>query len=89
MQKYFYILMGMKNSGKTTLGRILAKKLGTSFLDLDDVIEEIFHTEYNLAGGAHLTCRDIYRTKGKKFFQELDAMSSGNFWEKRNFFYSF
>jgi len=33
-------LTGMPGAGKTTLGRGLAEKMGRSFIDLDDVIEE-------------------------------------------------
>ena len=34
------ILIGMPSSGKSTLGRQLAKRLGYAFLDTDDVIKE-------------------------------------------------
>lgn len=34
------ILIGMPGSGKTTIGRILADKLGWSFIDTDDYIEK-------------------------------------------------
>lgn len=35
------LLIGMMGCGKTTLGRILAKKLSYDFIDMDDYIEEI------------------------------------------------
>lgn len=35
------ILIGMPSSGKSTLGRLLAKKLERPFLDTDDVIRQI------------------------------------------------
>lgn len=35
------ILVGMKHSGKTTTGRILAETLGCPFLDTDDVISTL------------------------------------------------
>ena len=34
------VLIGYMASGKSTLGRILAKKLNYEFIDLDDYIEE-------------------------------------------------
>jgi len=72
MQSKFYILMGIKKSGKTTLGRSLAKKLGTSFIDIDDVIEKIFQKEHGRDMPGIKSCRDIYRSKGKSFFQDLE-----------------
>ncbi len=35
------IFIGMPSSGKSTLGRLLARELGRPFLDTDDVIREI------------------------------------------------
>jgi gluconokinase len=40
----FYLLMGVSGSGKTTIGKALAKKLGWDFYDADD-----FHTSENKA----------------------------------------
>lgn len=34
------ILIGMPSSGKSTLGKLLAKRLGYAFLDTDDVIKQ-------------------------------------------------
>lgn len=34
-----YFIIGFKNSGKTTFGRKLAKKMGLNFIDLDELIE--------------------------------------------------
>lgn len=34
------VLIGMMGSGKTTVGRIVAKRLGRRFLDSDEVVEE-------------------------------------------------
>ena len=35
-------LIGYMASGKTTVGKILANKLGWSFVDLDDAFEELY-----------------------------------------------
>ena len=35
------LLIGMMGCGKTTLGKILAKKLSYDFIDMDSYIEEI------------------------------------------------
>jgi shikimate kinase len=35
-----YFIIGFKNSGKTTFGKLLAHRLGLDFLDLDEYIEQ-------------------------------------------------
>jgi shikimate kinase len=35
-----YFIIGFKNSGKTTFGRMLADKLGLDFIDLDEYMEK-------------------------------------------------
>jgi gluconokinase len=50
------IIMGVSGSGKTTVGRLLARELGWRFFDADD-----FHSEANrakMAGGVPLTDED-------------------------------
>jgi gluconokinase len=44
MQTQFIILMGVSGSGKTTIGRLLASRLGWNFYDADD-----FHPAENIA----------------------------------------
>lgn len=55
-------LVGMPGSGKTTIGRQLAFKLGYDFLDLDYVIEQ----------KASQTIPEIFSEKGETFFRELE-----------------
>ena len=40
-------LIGMPTSGKSTIGKILAKKLGREFVDLDDLIKEKTGSSYD------------------------------------------
>ncbi|MDP6670247.1 MAG: shikimate kinase [archaeon] len=62
------VLIGFKASGKSAVGRGLAKELGMRFVDLDDLIEEIYEKEH----GKKSSFREIYANHGKKFFRELE-----------------
>ena len=55
-------LVGMPGSGKSTVGRLLAKKLGLEFYDLD--------TEIESAGGK--TIAEIF-SEGEEVFRKLEA----------------
>lgn len=54
--------MGYMASGKTTLGRALAKTLCREFIDLDFYIEQRFRT----------TIRRIFSTKGEEEFRRME-----------------
>lgn len=56
------ILTGFMGSGKTTLGPLLAARLGWSFIDLDDVIE----------AEAGATIAEIFARHGEATFRELE-----------------
>ena len=53
------VLLGMMGVGKTTLGKIIAKKQGLEFIDTDANIEKS-----NL-----MTINEIFKEKGEKFFR--------------------
>lgn len=55
-------LIGFMGSGKTTLGRPLASRLGYDFLDLDKVIEE----------GEGFTVGEIFAARGEEYFRTLE-----------------
>lgn len=59
------ILIGLMGSGKTTVGRILGKKLGREFVDTDRVIEEKL--------GKSIT--EIFNTQGEEFFREFEKLT--------------
>jgi len=69
------LLMGIKNSGKSSLGRRLASRTGASFIDLDDIIEDIFSEEYASNPRVKQRCREIYRNQGKDFFHDLELQA--------------
>lgn len=57
------ILIGMMGSGKTTVGRILARKLGRAFLDTDREIEQY----------CGLTISEIFAEQGEAAFRHLET----------------
>ena len=61
-EKQNIILIGMPGSGKSTIGKALAEKLGRDFIDTDDVITE-----------KHGIISDIFATKGEKYFRDIET----------------
>ena len=55
-------LIGMMGTGKTTCGRILAKKLGVSFIDIDSIIE--FEEKLKIS--------QIFDRFGEKYFRSIE-----------------
>ncbi len=60
MQRYF--LIGYMGSGKTTMGRIMAKNLGFEFVDLDVFIESRYR----------LTIQQIFQKYGEDEFRRIE-----------------
>lgn len=56
------VLIGMPGSGKTTVGMLLAERLGTSFVDADLAIEQ----------RTGLAITDIFDTRGEQGFREIE-----------------
>lgn len=57
------VLIGYMASGKSTLGRILAKKLNYNFIDLDDFIEK----------GEQTAISEIFKSKGEIYFRKKET----------------
>jgi shikimate kinase len=55
-------LLGFMGSGKSTVGRLLAGKIGWPFIDLDATIE----------AGQGLTIREIFEGAGEPFFRRIE-----------------
>ena len=62
-------LTGFKSSGKTRIGKMLAKKMSMDYLDIDTVIEEI----HARSGNAPANVRSIYRNYGADYFRRLEG----------------
>jgi shikimate kinase len=56
-------LTGFMGCGKTTVGRLLAERLATPFLDLDDEVER----------RAGMTVREIFAQQGEAAFRQTEA----------------
>lgn len=58
------VLIGYMASGKSSIGKKLAKKLKYKFVDLDDLIEE----------NENLTVTEVFKTKGEVYFRKQEAI---------------
>ena len=57
------VLVGYRGTGKTTVGRLLAAKLGWTFADADEAVE----------AAAGKTITDIFATEGEASFRDREA----------------
>ena len=56
------ILIGYMGSGKTTLGKVLARELNLEFIDLDWYIENRFHQSVS----------QLFATRGEEGFRQIE-----------------
>jgi len=57
------VLIGLRGTGKTVCGKLLAKRLGWSFVDTDEVIQE----------WSGMNIREIFAAEGEAGFREREA----------------
>jgi shikimate kinase len=57
------ILLGFMGSGKSTVGKLLAKKLGFGFIDIDKVVERKYGK----------TVEELFKEKGEEFFRDEET----------------
>jgi shikimate kinase len=62
MEKNNIILVGFMGTGKSTVGKLLAKKTGLRFVDMDALIEK----------REQRTINEIFRTDGEPYFRALE-----------------
>lgn len=60
--KYNMALIGMPGSGKSTIGKILSKKLKLNFIDLDEYIEQ----------QEGISINEIFK-KGENYFRDIET----------------
>ncbi len=76
-----FVLIGFKSSGKTTLGKSLAKLANKMFVDVDARIEDLF----SVVAEQNLDCRKIYELAGAERFRQLESMALASLlWTKNN-----
>ena len=63
-EKQNIVLIGMPGSGKSTIGKELAEKLGRCFIDTDDIITE-----------KHGVIGDIFASKGEEYFRDIETQA--------------
>ena len=68
------VLLGMMGVGKTTVGKLVAKKLNLNFFDVDQIIEKKNNMKIN----------DIFQKKGELFFRKEEEIVTINFLKKSN-----
>ncbi len=68
------VFIGMMGSGKTTIGKIVSKKLNKRFIDIDQQIEL----------EEKMTITDIFQKKGELFFREIEEKISLHNLKKSN-----
>lgn len=62
------VIAGPKGAGKSTVGQALAALLGLPAEETDATLEQIFAADT----GVHLSCREIYRTRGEEAFRAYE-----------------
>ena len=68
------VLIGMMGSGKSSIGKILSKKLEFEFIDTDNKIEEV----------EKKTISEIFKKKGEKYFRNIEEVISLRFLKLNN-----
>ena len=68
------VLTGMMGVGKSTIGRILSKKLKFKFIDIDKIIEK----------NQKRKIYEIFEIKGESFFRNIEEKFTLKFVKKKN-----
>lgn len=72
------VLIGIMGCGKTTVGKILSKKLNRKFVDLDREIEK----------NTNMKISDIFDTYGEDYFRKIEEKTAKEFSDTSDFIIS-
>lgn len=67
-------LIGMPGCGKTTIGKIVAQRLGVGFVDMDDVISRRLQKSIN----------EIFAEYGEQYFRDVETSVLSELANKKN-----
>jgi len=68
------VLVGMMGSGKSSIGKLLSKKLNLDFIDIDNKIEQVENKRLI----------EIFNEKGEKYFRNIEEELSINYLKLQN-----
>ena len=68
------IFLGMMGSGKTSIGRLISKKLKLDFYDIDELIEKKLRKKIS----------EIFEIKGEEFFRKIEEKITLKILKKQN-----
>ena len=68
------VFLGMMGSGKSSIGKLLSKKLNLKFSDIDEIIEDKLS----------MTIADIFIKKGENFFRNFEEKLTLDILKKEN-----
>ena len=73
------VFLGMMGSGKTSIARLVSKKLKLDFFDIDECIEKELK----------ISISEIFKKNGEKFFRGLEEKITLEIIKKKKYCYSF
>ncbi len=62
------VFIGFKGCGKSTVGRLVAERIGTAFADTDQLLQDIYFEREN----KRLHFREIFQKHGRAYFSSLE-----------------
>lgn len=67
-------LVGLKHTGKSSLAKLIAGRMNSGLIDIDEKVEQMYAAEF----GERLVVREIYRRDDGQTFRRLEADACSN-----------